>query len=132
MAKKIIDIVNDTEAALTGAEDFEASEKLSRLAVDAIDGGIKSEAWKTYMLQFVEKDAGGNPVNPAQLARLLAEDGTADNPKISRKRAYLVGNAVCGSGSPFTGGLQRRVESIDNGLDGVECNIDGPTPPINN
>lgn len=132
MAKKIIDIVNDTEAALTRAQDFDASEALSKLAVDAINGGIKSPEWKTYMLQFVEKDADGNPVNPAQLARLLAEDDTADDPKVSRKRAYLVGNAVCGSGSPFTGGLQRRVESIDSGLDGVVCNIDGPTPPVNN
>lgn len=61
---------------------------IGRLAVEAITGGIKSAAWKTYMSLFAD--------NPAQLERL-----TLDPPPASEKdylpqlRAYIVSNAVC-------------------------------------
>ena len=131
MAKKIIDMVNDKVAAMgAGGGDAAAANELSELAVAAINDGIKSRAWEKYMLHFVEKDNKGNVVNPAQLARLLGEDDKADDPDIRRSRAYLVGNAVCGTGSPFTDGLHRGVESIDKGMGGDDCEFAWKKQPM--
>jgi hypothetical protein len=124
MAKKIIDLVQEKIAAMK--EDLndsdevklakaEAADALSRQAVEAINDGIKSRSWETYMRQFADKDANGS-LNPAQLARLLADDGTLGDVVLDRRRAYLVGNAVCGSGSPNTGNLGNNVSGIDDGL----------------
>lgn len=125
MAKKIIDMVKEKKAAI--AENSDAAEDLGKLAAAAINDGIKSSAWAKYMFQFVEKDPNDptKPLDPAQLSRLLAEDGTSTNPDLIRKRAYMLGNGVCGAGSPDTGGLDRFVDSIDDGLGGVLCNTAG-------
>jgi hypothetical protein len=121
--KKILDMVKKRNSIYKSEE--EANEN-ARLAVEAITAGRGSEEWKRYMLQFVEKnpDAPDEPLNPAHLARLLGEDDTADDYKMNRRRAYLLGNAVCGGLSP-TGavpaggngrGLDFTVDTIDEGL----------------
>jgi hypothetical protein len=76
------------------------------LAVAAIQAGIRSKAWKAYMEQFAD--------NQEQLMRLMATDGTLGDEEMDIKRAYIVGNAICGSGTPTE--LDRQVETIDDGL----------------
>lgn len=73
-------------------------------AVAAIQGGIRSKAWKIYMEQFAD--------TPEQLMRLMGTDGTLEDSELSIRRAYLVGNAVCGSGTPT--GFDQHVDSIDH------------------
>ena len=48
----------------------------SMLGFAAIHGGKRSPAWRAYMLQFVDQDPLGKPVDERQLARLMATDGT--------------------------------------------------------
>lgn len=123
--KPILDLVMKRKSAIEKDPKGEA-EKNARLAVDAIMGGRGSEAWRQYMLQFVEKDpkAPNEPLNPAHLARLMGEDDTANNYKMNRRRAYLLGNAICGGLSPTevmppgesSRGLQFTVDTIDENL----------------
>lgn len=80
------------------------------LAVAAVIGGIRSTAWERYMRQFADDPA----VNPAQLSRLLATDGTEDDPELNKKRAYMVGDGVCGGGTGFRFG--QEVPTIDINL----------------
>jgi hypothetical protein len=122
--KKIIDLVTERKDAIN--KDPEEAEENARLAIDAVTGGRSSDAWRTYMLQFVERDpnAPDQPLNPAHLARLLGQDDTADNYDMNRRRAYLLGNAICGGLSPTEivptvqnpRGLNFTVETIDEGL----------------
>lgn len=124
MRKRIIDMVTEKKNAI--AKDPEAANENARLAVMAITEGRTSEAWRKYMLQFVEKDpeAPDEPLNPAHLARLMGEDYTADDYAMNRRRAYLLGNAICGGLSPTEvaptvqnpRGLNFTVETIDEGL----------------
>jgi hypothetical protein len=93
------------DAAKGIAPDHTPAQKTGELARAAITGGIKSPAWKEYMEQF-------DPT-PEQLQRLLATDGTSDDPGLILRRAYLVANGVCGMPSPDTNILDRFVESID-------------------
>jgi hypothetical protein len=137
MAKKIIEMVLakrdamrpvDGESPEERQKKFDAAEKVAQLAVAAINGGVESRAWETYMRQFIETDANGTPLDPAQFSRLLADDGTLGDTEMDRKRGYLLSNGMCGSGSPFTGGLDRSVDTIDGGLGGVVCKDDGKRP----
>jgi hypothetical protein len=112
MAKNIIDIVREKKGSLQ-QRPAEAGVNMT-LGIAAVKGGIKSAAWKSYMMQFVEQDPPGTPVDPAQLARLLATDGTDGDPILDRQRAYLVANAACG---PTTADrFDYGVEGIDFGL----------------
>jgi len=94
------------------------------LAVAAIKGGIRSAEWRAYMMQFVEQDPPGTPVDPRRLDRLLGTDNTLGNPVLDRRRAYLVGNGTCGPDTPVT--FTQTVFSIDEGLDGG-CGLATPT-----
>lgn len=114
MAKKIIEKVADRKAELE--DDFTAGQN-SAMAVAAINGGIRSAAWKAYMMQFVDQDPPGTPINQAQLGRLMATDGTLGDPDLDRRRAYLVGDAVCGIDTTMTFG--KFVPTIDDGIPDV-------------
>jgi hypothetical protein len=132
MAKKIIEMVRAKrdELTLKGEQgDHKAAEDFAKLAVAAINDGVKSRAWETYMLQFVEKDSNDKPLDPAQLKRLLADDGSLDNYDLSRRRGYMLGNAVCGAGSPNTADLDKFVDTIDDGLPG---GLNDPQNPVAN
>jgi len=89
------------------------------LAIAAVNGGIRSAAWRSYMMQFIEQNPPGQPVDPAQLERLLGTDGTLGLPDIDRSRAYLVSNAICASGTEFTTG---------NGVFGIDATLPNPGP----
>jgi len=115
MPRKIIEMVRERKAAMS--QDPADAEKNAEMAVAAILGGVKSPEWKSYMLQFVEKDAKGTPLDPRQLQRLLAADDTAGDPTINRNRAYLASNGPCGAASPGGLGFDFTVEGIDQGLD---------------
>jgi hypothetical protein len=119
MAKKIIDLVRAKKARMeepTPGGEQEATDN-SKLAIAAIIGGIKSEAWRAYMLQFVDKDEEGKEVDPRQLQRLLAMDDTAGDEEMDLHRVYMVSNGPCGAASPDGLGFDFAVDSIDNGLD---------------
>jgi hypothetical protein len=90
---------------------FNEAEALAKLAVRAITEGRFSLAWREYMLQFVDQ---ADPISTKQLARLMAEDSTITDADMNRRRAYLLGNAVCGGPSPTgNGALAFQVETID-------------------
>ena len=118
MAKKIIEMVRAKRDSLKG--NHGAAEAFAGLAVAAVNGGIQSGAWETYMLQFVETDPDDptKPLDPAQLQRLLATDNTSGDATLNRKRAYIVANGMCGAGSPDTENLAFSVDTIDDGLAG--------------
>src|SRR5205085_11084057 len=59
----------------------------SMLGFAAIHGGKRSPAWRAYMLQFVDQDPLGKPVDERQLARLMATDGTDGDLEMDRHRA---------------------------------------------
>jgi hypothetical protein len=82
----------------------------ANLAIAAIHEGVNSQAWETYMKQFVHND------NPDQLARLMATDGTVDDPAFRMHRAYLLGNAVCATTTDT--GLHVTVNTIDGNIPG--------------
>jgi hypothetical protein len=106
MRKKIIEkvrakkelIINDKSAA-------DANQVLSQAAVI---GGFQSNAWLTYMRQFVDMDGDHDD----QLMRLCATDGTAGNTGLSRARAYLVANGMCGEGTRTR--FDENVDTIDD------------------
>lgn len=87
------------------------------LAIAAIHAGVGTPAWEAYMAQFGEI----TPLDPEQIKRLNATDGSLGTPELDKRRAYLVSNGVCGIASPLTGGLPDKVDSIDNGVGGAVC-----------
>jgi hypothetical protein len=125
MAKKIIELVREKMASMNQNPD--EREPNAALAAEALMRGRLSLKWREYMMQFVEKDPNNpnEPLNPDQLARLLAADNTLGDPLMDRRRAYILSNGICGGGSTGapTGGLpfDFTVESIDNGIGGVVC-----------
>lgn len=121
--KKIIDLVlvkkNEINAA--GDAGVQAAQANAKLAIAAVTGGINSPAWERYMLQFVDKDAGGNP-DQEQLMRLLATDNTESDEALIKNRAYLVSNGPCGEGTKDR--FEELVKSIDKDIE-ADCE---PTP----
>src|SRR5215213_3191332 len=93
------------------AADPSEGERNADRAVKAIIGGINSPDWKTYMLSYADN-------NTPELDRLMATDGTLGDPDLDTKRAYLVGNAVCGE--PTRNDLTRLVNTIDLNLGGCK------------
>jgi hypothetical protein len=87
------------------------------LAMAAMRDGIRSDAWQQYMTQFVEQNPPGKPVDPDQLARLTAKDGTLGDQVLDRQRAYLVANSICGPSTVDT--MDFGVETIDYTLANV-------------
>ena len=110
ITKTIIDLVEERKNVLANDPSHVESARTSRLAVAAINGGIRSTAWRNYMLQFGEI----TPLEPPQLERLLATDGTLGDFDLDLRRAYLVSNGTCGAASPDTQGLAGNVVTIDN------------------
>lgn len=113
MAKNIIDVVAEKQKQLK-ANPVLAAQNMS-LAMAAMRDGIKSDAWQVYMTQFVEQSPPGKPIDPDQLARLTAKDGTLGDPILDRQRAYLVANAICG---PST------VDTMDFGVDTIDHTLE--------
>lgn len=93
------------------AADPSEGERNAARAVKAIIGGINSPDWETYMLSYADK-------NSPELDRLMATDGTLGDLDFDTKRAYLVGNAVCGE--PTRNDLTRLVNTIDLNLHGCK------------
>jgi len=117
MAKSIIEMALAKVDAVKN-DPGEAGQNAT-LAIAAINGGIRSAAWRSYMMQFVEQNPPGQPVDPAQLERLMGTDGTLGLPDIDRSRAYLVSNAVCAATTEFTDG---------NGVFGIDGTLPNPGP----
>lgn len=77
-------------------EDKPFSREVQEMAVEAILGGMSSPQCRAYMSLFAD------PAKPQQLQRLMAEDGTANDPAKRRARAYLVSNGPCGTDTVTT------------------------------
>jgi hypothetical protein len=82
-------------------------EKLAWMAVDALLLGPNSQQWADYMKMF-------DPT-PQELLRLTLKDDRKDDKVVRRACAYIVSNAICGTG---TGTITHRLvdETIDVGL----------------
>src|ERR1044071_1437859 len=116
---RIIDIVRTRRNVLeTNTTEAQRTGDLALAALQAGIGnpgaGAPTQAWQDYMNHFPGLSAD-------QLKRLLATDGTHQNTDLNRKRAYLVANGICGPNSPNSLMLALRVNTIDQGLPGAEC-----------
>jgi len=105
--EKILNKIEEEKADTTG----HVADKLQDEAVEALLGGIGSDAWKTYMQNFAD--------SPEQLARLTAEDPAdpaTNDPYVRKALAYLVSNAICGLETVTR--LKSRLEDglLDRGL----------------
>src|ERR1044072_4771106 len=109
---RIIDIVRARRNPIEGNR--EEAETTGDLAVAALLDGIGSPAWAAYVDHFPG-------LNADQVRRLLAQDNTAGDPEMDKKRVYVAANGMCGVNSPNTQTLAFRVNSIDEGLAGVVC-----------
>jgi hypothetical protein len=125
MAERIIDKARAKRAQMM-KDDASAGVNMT-MAVAAIKGGIRSPEWRAYMMQFVDQDPPGTPVDPRRLDRLLGADNTLGDPILDLRRAYLVSNGTCGPDTPVTFTL--TVHSIDDGLDGG-CGLATPTSAL--
>lgn len=105
MDKSIMQKVKDFQADLKAGRRKPKDNAL--LATAAIHAGVHSAAWERYMEQF----AAGNTQH---LMRLMATDGTLGDFEMDRRRAYLVGGAVCGTTT--TDDFGKFVDGIDDGL----------------
>lgn len=121
--KRIIDSVLDKK---TSMKDRAVAGRNQTLAIAAIKGGIRSAEWRAYMMQFVEQNPPGTPVDPRQLDRLLGTDGTMGDPDLDMKRAYLVADGPCGPETRLLFG--QFVDTIDVGLDPGCQPADQPAP----
>lgn len=109
---RIIDIVRARRNTIEANP--QEAEKTGALGVAALLAGMPSPAWDAYIAHLGD-------FSPAQLARLLAQDNTAGDVEMDKKRVYVVANGMCGINSPNTQNLPFRVNSIDAGFPGVEC-----------
>lgn len=123
MATKIIDMVYAKKALLMG--DTTEAGKNGMLAIAAIKAGMGSQAWRTYVMQFVEQSSPGVPVDQRQLDRLMGDDETKFDAEMDRKRAYVAGNAPCMDTTPTT--FDFGILSIDEGI-ASKCDADTPNP----
>ena len=89
-------------------QDPKCGDELRKQAIEAIYGGLESDAWRDYMRNF--NFAG----TPEQLARLTTRDEDHCHPYIKQARAYLVANSTCLPGTDL------------KMLDGVTDFLDAP------
>ena len=92
-----------------GENERPTCDKISALGLLAIHNGRNSDEWKEYMTLFAE------PGNDAQLARLLATDGTENNDGMNRARAYLLADGPCTPDTVLNFG-KGASETLDQGL----------------
>jgi len=85
--------------------DIARGQEVREKAVAAIKTGQGSAAWEAYMQLY--------STSSEQLARLLPNDSTLDDPDFDEARTYLVGNGTCGSDT--TG--SRLIEGVWDRLD---------------
>lgn len=91
-----------------------AAARNQTLSVAALQGGIDSVEWRSYMMQFLKQDPPGTPIDEDQLKRLLGTDGTRGDPDLDLKRAYILAGGPCGSETRGRFGF--FVNTIDRGL----------------
>jgi hypothetical protein len=101
----ILENINKKIAEAVADKTGQVSDQLQDEAIAAILGGLDSDAWTTYMKNFVDAD------RPEQLLRLRAKDSAGNDPYMRKAIAYLVANATCGI---FT--RLRLVERLEDGF----------------
>lgn len=88
--------------------------RIGLLAVEAITGGVKSEAWRDYMSLFAD--------NPEQLERLISDPPPSDESYLLQLRAYIVSNAICAADTGTF--VADRVDDRINGNVSDEVDVD--------
>lgn len=113
----IIDKVVAKREAMKADKTGELARQNRDRAVRAMMAGIgEKNEWADYMRQFA--DPGD------ELRRLTVRDD-ASTDELKAKRAYIVGNAICGSGTP--GNFHMGVNTIDEGIN--DCMDPARLPP---
>ena len=91
------------ENAASGRDDSPTAQRMQDLAMAAIlagqrdDKGAITPEWRAFMVFLLTRD-GEAAADPADLARLIPEDDDTDAGR-QKERAYLAGNAMCGTGT---------------------------------
>jgi hypothetical protein len=89
------------ERAASGGNDSPTAQRMQDLALAAIVAGQRDAKgditpdWRadmTFLLSGIANEA----VDPADLSRLLPEDGTTEAER-QKERAYVTGNGMCGT-----------------------------------
>lgn len=119
--KKIVEKLKDIESDIKAGNKSLAL-RLQSEAVEAICGGLGSEAWKKYMCNFAS--------NPDQLQRLIGNDvdfmKKEKNPYGRETLAYIVGNSTCGV--PTDAGTSRNIQAAQ--LGDLDRDLDDTVRPI--
>jgi hypothetical protein len=79
--------------------------QLAAKAIEAICQGPGSDGWREYILEIVGPNA------PSQLARLSLADDASDQDWVRKNCAYIVSNAICGTGT-----TTRTRNNVDNSI----------------
>ncbi|HKU75580.1 MAG TPA: hypothetical protein VJR02_16840 [Pyrinomonadaceae bacterium] len=82
---------------------LQLGDKIMKLAIAALEGGINSDAWTNFMSLFAD--------NEVQLSRLRGKDGN-NSDYLKQFRAYIVSNAMCDASTDTKTGA-RVDERID-------------------
>jgi hypothetical protein len=100
------------------------SDEVKQKSLLAVRKGMASDEWKDYMLLFVDDpNAVGDAasISAKQLARLMGQDATKDDPAFDEKRAYLAADGPC------------TVETITNfgrnASEVLDIGLSAPAPP---
>lgn len=105
-------LIEVDEAVSTTSDDIQGK------ALLAIKEGQGSPEWKEYMTLFVDDPStleDQNSISAKQLARLMGEDQTKNDPTMDQKRAYLVADSTCTSQTGLNFG-RNASDVLDLGL----------------
>lgn len=96
---------------------------LNSAAVQAVLGGLGSEAWKNYMAVFAD--------NAAQLERLTVKKA-GEQPYVSQMRAYIASNGICdiGTNAHLNNGVDARIDGGHGGDPVIPDEPDDTTEPL--
>lgn len=95
-----------------------ARDNLKLKALKAVNEGQGKDAWREYMVQFVDNVGDlGNPdsLSSKQLRRLMGEDATGADLEMTHRRAYLVADGGCTS-QTITHFGRNATDTLDQGL----------------
>lgn len=119
--KKIVEKLKDIESDIKAGNEGLA-QRLQSEAVEAILGGLASEAWKKYMCNLAS--------NPVQLQRLIGNDVNfmqeEQNPYGRETLAYIVGNSTCGVSTDT--GTSRNIKAAQ--LSDLDRDLDDTVRPM--
>lgn len=109
---KIMDNLKKTHAAVArdnAVGSGQLGALIGQLAVEALTGGITSDAWRAYMSLFAD--------NEEQFQRLTSNPPPEGEDYLKHARAYIVSNAICAADTGTF--VADRVDEKIDGPDGA-------------